>query len=219
MDPTNANANTNANASNETETSRQEPPRTCTRKSPCARQDCPTCCTPSNHVRNLDDALNNSDGRPPTSPTSTTVNLPPPPPNHPIRLLTATFNDAIQRNHARDLTNLLHLYDQTMRTNLEFSFYDKSDLHAARATANQLVNSHTAASTPLPDSPPNGLLHTNPTSPPSASFKPPKLVTETWSGQSYEFYPWLSSILNGFNLTRCADPVKLMLTLQALPLS
>ena len=106
-----------------------------------------------------------------------------------------------------------------MRTNLEFSFYDKSNLHATRATANQLVNSHTAASTPLPDSPPNGLLHANPTSPPSASFKPPKLVTETWSGQSYKFYPWLSSILIGFNLTRCADPVKLMLTLQALPLS
>ena len=106
-----------------------------------------------------------------------------------------------------------------MRTNLEFCVYDLNDLNAARTRANQLGNSLTAAATPIPDSPPNGLLHANPTSPPPASFKPPKLVTETWSSQSYEFYPWLSSILNGFNLTRCTDPVKLMLTLQALPLN
>ena len=94
-----------------------------------------------------------------------------------------------------------------------------STVHTAHTTATQLIDSHMAASTPLPVSPPNGLLHVQPTSPPPASFKPPKLITETWSGQSYDFYPWLSSILNRFNLTKCADPVKLMLTLQAIPLN
>ena len=38
-----------------------------------------------------------------------------------------------------------------------------------------------------------------------------------WSGKSYYFYPWLSSTLNGFTLTRCDDPVKLLITLQAIP--
>ena len=39
-----------------------------------------------------------------------------------------------------------------------------------------------------------------------------------WSGLSYDFYPWPSSILNGFTLTRCDDPAKLVLTLPAIPL-
>ena len=99
--------------------------------------------------------MNNSDGPPTTSPTSTTTNLPPPPPNHPIRLLTTVFNSAIQQNDTEALTNLRNLYNHTMRTNLEFCFYDLNDLNPARTTANQLINSLMAASTPLPDSQPN----------------------------------------------------------------
>ena len=158
----------------------QEPPKTCTRTSHCSQQECMICCTPTNHVCNLDAAMNNSDG-PPTSPISlTTAELPPPPPNHLILRLTATFKDAI----IKDLINLHRLHDQTMSTNLEFLFYDLTDLHTACTTTTQLINSFSAASTPLPDSPANRLLHVQPTSPPPASFKPPKLVTETCSGQS-----------------------------------
>ena len=34
-----------------------------------------------------------------------------------------------------------------------------------------------------------------------------------------DFYPWLSNILNGFNLTRAEDMVKVTPTLQAIPLA
>ena len=99
--------------------------------------------------------MNNRDG-PPTPPvTLTTANLLPPPPNHLIRALTAAFKTAIQKNDVQNLTNLRHLYDHTMRTNLEFVIYDLDVLNVARTTATQLINSHTAASTPLLDSPPN----------------------------------------------------------------
>ena len=36
-------------------------------------------------------------------------------------------------------------------------------------------------------------------------------------GKSYDFYPWLASVLNGFTLTGCAVKVMLTLTLQAIP--
>ena len=100
-----------------------------------------------------------------------------------------------------------------MSTSLNLLCYDRT----ARTTAIQIINSHTAASTPLPASPPNGPIHAQPATTPSASFKPPKLVIDNWSGQTYDFYPWLSSTLNGFNLTGCEDRAKLLLTLQALP--
>ena len=38
-----------------------------------------------------------------------------------------------------------------------------------------------------------------------------------WRGKSYDFYPWLSSTLNGFALTQCDVPAKLLITLQAMP--
>ena len=88
--------------------------------------------------------------------------------------------------------------------------YDCANLHTAHKLTLQILNSNTAASTPLPASPSNGLLHTPHTQPPSASFKPPKLIPDNWSGQSYDFYPWLSSALNWFTLTRCDDPAKLV---------
>ena len=78
-----------------------------------------------------------------------------------------------------------------------------------------MLNSHITTSTPLP----NGQVPAPPVPPLSASFKLPKLVTDNWSRLSYDFYPWLSSVLNGYTLTRCDDPAKLVLTLQAIPLN
>ena len=52
------------------------------------------CNAPINHIRNLDVALN-SDHGPQTSPITPD---PPPPTNHAILLLTATFQLAIQEN-------------------------------------------------------------------------------------------------------------------------
>ena len=105
-----------------------------------------------------------------------------------------------------------------MKSNLDFLRYDRSDLIDLHLTAVSLLDSHTAANTPLPPSPPNGRAtnYQNPT--PLASFNPPKISTYTWSGKSYDFYPWLGSVLNRFNLTGCADKVKLALTLQAIPM-
>ena len=54
---------------------------------------------------------------------------------------------------------------------------------------------------------------------PCASFKPPKLDTPAWSGKSADFYPWLSTILNRFNLTQAEDNVKVALTKNAIPLA
>ena len=59
----------------------------------------------------------------------------------------------------------------------------------------QILNSN-AAFIALPASPPSTLPNSLPTPQPYASFKPPKLVTNNWSGKSYDFYTWLSSALN-----------------------
>ena len=88
-------------------------------------------------------------------------------------------------------------------------------------SSNSPTNRPSKSSMPTPLHPlhslPNGLIHSQLTPPPSASFKPPKLDSDKWSSQSYDFYTWLSSALNGFNLTKCADPVRLVITLQAIP--
>ena len=104
-------------------------------------------------------------------------------------------------------------------SNIDFILYKFTKLWSTRQTATDLLNLHIAASTPSPASPPNGQVPAQSTPPPSVSFKPPKLVTDNWSGQSYDFYPWLSSVLNGFTLTRCDNPAKLVLTPQAIPLN
>ena len=83
-------------------------------------------------------------------------------------------------------------------------------------TALNILDAHIATNAPLPPSPPNGQATNYHYPTPLASFKPPKI--STWSGQTYNFYPWLASILNGFTLTGCADKVKLTLTLQAIPM-
>ena len=115
------------------------------------------------------------------------------------------FQGAIQENDIFELTAANNHYTQAMNSNPDFSLYDHSNLWAAHKLAMQILNSAATAS------PPNGLIHTQPTDPPSASFKPPKLITDNWSGQSYDFYSWLSSVLNGFTLTRCDDPAKLVI--------
>ena len=70
-------------------------------------------------------------------------------------------------------------------------------------------------STPLPSSLPSNKRVQQP----SASFKPPKLIIENWSIQTYDFYTWLSSFLHGFNLAQCDNPGKLHHTLHAIPLN
>ena len=173
------------------------------------------CITPINHVRNLDMALNN-DHNFRTSPTNADR---PPPADHAILLLTKAFRFTIQANDIQELTAINESYIQSLQSNLEFLLYDRSVLRAIRQIALNILNSQVATSTPLPTSPTNGQVPAPPVPLPTASFKPPKLVTDNWSGLSYDFYPWLSSVLNGFTLTRCDDPAKLVLTLQAIPLN
>ena len=170
------------------------------------------CNTPINHIRNLDVALN-SDHGPQTSPITADR---PMPIDHAIVLLTKAFQFAIQDNAMDELKSL---NDSYLQSNLEFLLYDRSELLATRQIALNILNSHVAASNPLPTSPPKGQAPAAPVPPTSASFKPPKLVIDNWSGLSYDFYPWLSSVLNGFTLTRCNNPAKLVLTLQAIPLN
>ncbi len=59
-----------------TETPHQEAQRTCTRTSPCQHQGCLVCCTPTNHVRNLDEALTDSEATQvsPTTPSGRVSN-------------------------------------------------------------------------------------------------------------------------------------------------
>ena len=93
---------------------------------------------------------------------------------------------------------------------LEFFLYNHSVLNPTYQTAIYLFDFNTAMSTTLPTSPPNRrvLNHSNPT--PSASFKPPKLVTDHWN----DFYPWLSYIIHGFTLTGWDNKAKV--TIQAI---
>ena len=126
------------------------------------------CSTPNNHIRNLNVALNGSNAIP------TIANCPHPPINHHILTLTAMFKDAIQgMNDIFELATANNQYTQAMNSNPDFSLYDRSNLPAVHKIAMQILNSHTAASIPLPASPPKSLIHTQTTQPPSASFKPP----------------------------------------------
>ena len=118
-------------------------------------------------------------------------------------------------NDIHELEDINLLYRKNL--NIDFPPYDHSALCAIQLTHMDILDSQTAMNTPLPASPPDRrvLNHSNPT--PSPNFKPPKLVTANWIGQTYDFYPWLSSILHGFTLTRCDDSMKLVLTLMPSP--
>ena len=133
------------------------------------------CSTLNTHIRNLDVALKDINA----SPTSQTIaNRPQPLINHHISTLTAMFQDAIQENDIFELTTANDQYTQAMSYNPDFSLYDCSNLCIVHKITMQILNSHAPASTPLPVSPPNSLVHTQTTPPPSVSFKPPKLLTD-----------------------------------------
>ena len=108
------------------------------------------CCTPTNHIRNLDEALNSSDA---TQIPPTTDKLPHPPPDHPILIITAAFKRAILKKDITLLKSCVKQYLHHLDTNLEFMKYHCSDLHASFLTAEDILTSHTALSTPLPTSP------------------------------------------------------------------
>ena len=110
------------------------------------------CNTPINHIRNLDVALN-SDHGPQTS--LITADLLPPA-NHAILFLTAAFKHPIQENNIVEITAINKLYAQTLKSNLDFILYDRSNLRATRQITMNILNSQAPASTPLPTSPPNG---------------------------------------------------------------
>ena len=130
-------------------TPHQEHKKTCTRKSPCQSQGCTYCHTPTSHIRNLDANLDSSNASltPPT-----TINLHRPPADQPILLLTSAFHNAIQTNNVYELEEIDHLYKNTMKSNLDFLRYDRSDLFDLHLTAVNLLDSHTAANTLLPPS-------------------------------------------------------------------
>ena len=102
------------------ETPRQETQKTCTRNSSCHLQGCLICCTPNNHVRNLDKALSSSNATP-TSPTN--VDLPQPLPDHIIMRLTYAFKQATSK--LQDMESLAAIntrYIKHLETNGEL-FY------------------------------------------------------------------------------------------------
>ena len=135
------------------ETPHQEVQR-CTRNSPCRLSGCTICPTPTNHVRNLDEELETGHTSP-TPPTSS--NLPLPPPNHPILLLSIAFKNAIKEALSKQFVLQLEI-------NLEFATYDTSDLATCYQTAEDIINAHTtvvAAPPPLPSSTTNLLLVSN----------------------------------------------------------
>ena len=109
------------------------------------------CNTTITHVLNLDVALNSDHGPQTSLITATCL----PPTNHAILLLPATFQLAIQENYIDEITSINYLYNQTLKSNLDFILYDYSDLRATRQIAMNLLNSHIATSTPLPTSPPD----------------------------------------------------------------
>ena len=137
------------------ESSRQDSQKTCTRNSYCLQPGCSTCATLAPHVRNLNVSLTNTNERTNSAISPTAAEPLQPLINHAISNLTATFQRAIQIKDLDKLKNLRNLYNQTMSTNLDFICYDTTALGIARATAFQIINHHTAPSTPLPASPPN----------------------------------------------------------------
>ena len=141
------------------ESPRQDSQKTCTRNSHCLQLGCSTCATPAPHVRNLNVSLTNTNERTKSATSPTTAAPQQPPINHAISTLTAAFQLAIQDEDIGELKSLNTLYESTRAANLNLLTYDRTVLRTARVTALQIITSHTAASTPLPASPPQ---RTNP---------------------------------------------------------
>ena len=95
----------------------------------------------------------------------------------------------IQANDIKELTAINESFIQSLKSNLEFLLYDRSNLRAIRQIAMNVLNSHVATSTPLSTSQPNGQVPAAPVPPPSASFKPPKLVIDNGKGLSMTSIP------------------------------
>ena len=83
-----------------TETPRQDPQRSCTRTTTCHQQGCMICVTPTNHVRNLDQALNNNNN-PRTLPIAA---------DHTIVNLTNCFRIVLQEKTLNEIQPLNEFY-------------------------------------------------------------------------------------------------------------
>ena len=149
----------------------QVPQKTYTRNSSCHLQGCMICRTPTNHVRNLEEALCTTEDAS-ASPSSNVHSQPPD--DHVFWTLTSAFKNAIQLDNTDLLSSLVKQYKHQLDTNLEFFDYDLSVLDAYDSTAKDIITTHTALSKPLPSSPPSQRPQ-----PPHASFKPPKLIIES----------------------------------------
>ena len=130
-----------AGASNNPKTPLQETQKTCLRNSPCMQQGCLTCSTPTNHVRDLSDALDDVTPAATVAKTNASTGIesstivlananaltnrpttkPQPPPDHLIVHLTTMFQDAIQDNDIFELEGAMKLYTLAFDSNLDFS--------------------------------------------------------------------------------------------------
>ncbi len=86
-------------------------------------QGCMICPTPTNHVRNLDEELNIDES---VSTTPTPVDLPQPPPDHLISMLTHRLLTVIQQDNVGLLKSTIKLLEKTTESNLDFVLYDCS---------------------------------------------------------------------------------------------
>ena len=110
------------------------------------------CPTPTNHVRNLDEDLNIDES---VSTTPTPVDLPQPPPDHLISMLTLRLHTVIQQDNVGLLKSTIKLLEKSMESNFDFVLYDCSAFDAAWKTASDILASHASI---VPDLPPLLLL-------------------------------------------------------------
>ena len=97
------------------------------------------CPTPTNHVRNLDEELNidESNSTPPPP-----VDLPQPPPDHLISMLTLRLQTLIQQNNVGLLKSTVKLLEKSMESNVDFVMYDCSAIDTAWKAASDILASH-----------------------------------------------------------------------------
>jgi len=122
----------------------------------------------------------------------------------------------MQQNNIELLKSTIKLLQKTIESNLDFVMYDCSAFDAAWKTASDILATHTSMSSIIPRSPPPLLSTINNLVPVSNLLN---LIHLPGAANLADFYPWLSTILNGFNLTLAEDVVKVALTLQAIPLA
>ena len=140
------------------ETPLPESQRTCLRNSPCLQQGCIICCAPTNHVCNLNAALDTTNS--PTTNSITTAKPPQAPPNHLIVHLTSMFQNAILENDVFKLDATMKQYARAMTSDPKFVIYDCSDLrtncnHTMQILCSNAASINLPASLPPPCSTPN----------------------------------------------------------------